>query len=166
MVYRNPHVLPRAFLVGRTEVVPDSAAVRRLLSADFDFRTVAALPAALPAGSAPQPDPLGQVGWSRRSANESVLAVFTDRPALLVVTDNWYQAWHAQLDGRAVPLLRADYTFRAVAIPPGRHRVRFYYRSGLLSFSATLSVVLQALLLIVALAGTVLDRRRRAQPAA
>ena len=162
VIYRNPNALPRAFLVGKTEVVPDANAVARLLSPGFDARAVATLPAPLPAGRAPQPDPRGQVAWARRSANEQTLGVVVDRPALLVVTDNFYEAWHAELDGTPVPLLRADYTFRAVPVPAGSHIVRFYYHSGLLNLSVWLSVVLQALLLVVALGGWLLGRRRRA----
>lgn len=160
VVYRNPNALPRAFLVGRAEVIPDSGAVQRiLLGPGFDFRTTVALAAPLPAGVAIQPDPKGQVAWTARGANESTIGVATDRPALLVVTDNYYDAWHAEVDGRPVPILRADYTFRAVPIPAGTHRVRFWFHSSLLSTSATISVVLLLLLTLVGVGGLVLERR-------
>jgi hypothetical protein len=161
VVYRNANALPRAFLVGRTEVLPDSGAVQRILEGPgFDFRTTAALAAPLPAGVTVQADPRGQVAWTARSENGSTLNVTTDRPALLVVTDNYYDAWHAELDGRPVPVLRADYTFRAVPVPAGTHRVRFYYESRLLNTSATISVALLALLALAAAGGLVWDRRR------
>ena len=35
--------------------------------------------------------------------------------------------WKAQVDGEETPILRADYTFRAVPLIPGEHLVRFYY---------------------------------------
>ncbi|HEX9106721.1 MAG TPA: YfhO family protein, partial [Longimicrobiales bacterium] len=159
VVYRNPNVLPRAFLVGRTEVVPDSGAIQRLLNGPFDIAHVAALPAALPASVVVQADPRGTVSWSARDANESVLSVSTDRPALLVVTDNYFDAWHAQVDGREVPILRADYTFRAVPVPAGKHSVRMYYHSAVLSASVTTSALLLALLAAIALVGTLLGRR-------
>ncbi|MEQ1712833.1 MAG: hypothetical protein ABL908_15715, partial [Hyphomicrobium sp.] len=36
--------------------------------------------------------------------------------------------WFAEVDGRAEPLLKANVLFRATAVPPGRHRVRFVFR--------------------------------------
>ncbi len=161
-VYRNPTALPRAFLVGQVEVVPDSGAVEHILMGPFDFSRVAALPAPLPAGVAIQPDPKGQVTWTTRGANELALSVTTDRPALLVVTDNYFNAWHAEVDGRPTPILRADYTFRAIPLGTGTHRVRMYYQSGVVSRSATASSVLLALLALVAMGGTLLQRRRGA----
>lgn len=166
VVYRNANVLPRAFLVGRTEVVPDAGAVERILAPTFDFRSTAALAQPLPAGVSVQPDPRGTVTWTQRGANDLMLGVTTDRPALLLVTDNYYDAWHAEVDGRPAPILRADYTFRAIPVGAGKHSVRMYYRSDVLAASATTSAVLLALLTFVAIAGTLLRRRTRpAEPA-
>ncbi len=164
VVYRNPTVLPRAFLVGRTQVVPDSGAVERMLQGPFDMGREVLLPAPLPAGIAIQPDPRGQITWTQRNANDMMLVVTTDRPALLVVLDNYYEAWHAEVDGRAVPILRADYTFRGIPVGAGRHYVRLYYHAGVLSASATVSAVLLALLAVVALGGTLLNGRRGPAP--
>ena len=124
----------------------------------------ALLPAPPPAGVGVEADPRGQVAWTRRGVNESLLDVTTDRPALLVVTDNYYESWHAQVDGRPAPILRADYTFRAIPVPAGTHRVRMYYHSGVLSASADVSAILLALLAAIALGGTLLARRRGAAP--
>ena len=51
------------------------------------------------------------------------------------------------MDGRAVPVLRADYLLRAVVVPAGRHRVEFRYESpavrrGLLVSLGSLAVIL------------------------
>ena len=43
----------------------------------------------------------------------------------LVLNDVWHPWWAASVDGKTVPLLRANVLFRAVALPPGRHRVVF-----------------------------------------
>ncbi len=150
-VYRNQNALPRAFLAGRTQVVPDGRALEQILAPGFDARTAVLVPEPLASEIAPQPDPQGTVDWVERGINESRLRVTTDRPALLVVLENYFPAWRADVDGRATPLLRANYTFRAVPVPAGEHLVRFRYDSAILRTSAWVSIVTILLLLVVAL---------------
>lgn len=160
-VYRNLNALPRAWLAGSTEVVSDSVVVERLLSEDFDPRSTVLLPEPLPSGVDVRTDPQGSVTWSNREVDRFALNVTTDRPALLVITDNYYPAWKAEIDGEEVPILRANYTFRAVPVPAGTHEVRFWYDSGRLDDSAYASAAI--LLLLGGVAATGL--RRRGEPA-
>ena len=67
--------------------------------------------------------------WLISYQNTEILAA-ADAPdgGWLVVNDVWHPWWFAELDGQATPILRANVLFRAVAVPPGRHRVRFIFR--------------------------------------
>lgn len=47
--------------------------------------------------------------------------------ALLFLSDNHYPGWLVRVDGKKVPLYRADYSFRAVVIPSGAHEVIFSF---------------------------------------
>jgi hypothetical protein len=153
-VYRNRNALPRAFLVGATEVVPDERAVERMLGPAFDARAVVLLPEPLPADIETQPQPQGSVSWTERGVNESTLRITTDRPALLVITDNYFPAWRAQVDGVPAPILRANYTFRAIPVGAGEHTLRLYYDSPVLARSAFASILLILGLLAVGLFGS------------
>jgi hypothetical protein len=153
VIYRNDNSLPRAYLVGRTEVVPDSAAVKRMLARDFDSQHNVLLPQPLPAGVSVQPDPQGSVRWTNDGVNEQSLLVSSDRPALLVILDNYYDAWHATVDGKEQPLLRANYLYRALPIGAGSHSVRIYYNSRTLNLSVIVSAVILLLLIAVAAFG-------------
>lgn len=48
---------------------------------------------------------------------------------ILVFIDFYASGWHAYLDGAEVPILRAYGDFKAVAVPPGNHRVHFVFRA-------------------------------------
>jgi hypothetical protein len=160
VIYRNRNALPRAFLVGSTEVVAGNAAIDRLLAPDFDAGTTAILAEPLPADVEVQPGATGVVEWTERGFDAMTLRVTADRPALLVVLDNWYPAWEATVGGRAAPVLRANHTFRAIPVPPGEHAVTLRYSGGTLRGGAFISLAVLALLLVV-LADTVRARRAR-----
>lgn len=163
LVYRNENALPRAFLVGAAEVVADDDAVAHILSRDFDFSRTAALAEPLPDGVHLEGDPIGEVEWRERAHDRAELLVRTDRPALLVITDNFYPAWEARVDDVATPILRANHTFRAIPVPAGEHRVELRYRSGVLRASALVSGGMLALLLGIGVGGSLL-RRGRPEP--
>ena len=52
----------------------------------------------------------------------------------VVLNDVWHPWWTAEVDGKPAPIDRANVIFRAVATPPGKHRVEFIFRpfSGLM----------------------------------
>ena len=58
----------------------------------------------------------------------SRLRIESDGPAgFVVVSDCLVPGWSATVDGADAPLLRADYAFRAVPVPAGRHVVVLRY---------------------------------------
>jgi len=62
--------------------------------------------------------------------------------AWLMVSDTWYPRWRAQVDGKPVPLLRANLAFRALPVPPGAHEITMtcYGTDLLIGFLVTLGV--------------------------
>ncbi|HTY09023.1 MAG TPA: YfhO family protein [Candidatus Edwardsbacteria bacterium] len=142
-IYRNTKALPRAWLAGSCEVIAaDDRILARMQRPDFDPARTVVLerqPAGFSgdAGRAAKPAGTDSAVIEQYQPNVVAVAVRTAAPALLVLTDNFYPAWHAYVDGQLAECYRADYTFRAVAVPAGSHRVEFryesrVYRSGLL----------------------------------
>ena len=123
--------LPRARLVGAAEVVPDEGAVARIMAADFDVANTVTLsePPPIELSGAAQ---TGTVSWLENGLDRQRFAVTSEAPALLVVADNWYPAWRATVDGVEVPVLRANYTLRAVPVPAGTSGVVMWYDPGVL----------------------------------
>ena len=59
---------------------------------------------------------------------EVVLEADSPDGGWVVLNDLWHPWWFAEVDGRPAEILRANVLFRAVAVPPGRHTVRFTFR--------------------------------------
>jgi len=130
-VYRNPDALPHAYVVTRAEVLNDPRAVLgRLAAPDFAARTAVVLEEEPPGGleGAVEGPAEGAVRIVGYAPEEVTIDAAVGRPALLVLTDQWYPGWEATVDGASVRIYRANYLFRAVALTPGAHRVVFHYR--------------------------------------
>jgi uncharacterized membrane protein YfhO len=85
---------------------------------------------------------------------------------MVVIRNAWDRGWSATVDGRAVPVLRADYFLQGVAVPAGRHEIRLTYRDPTIVAGIALSVGVW-LVFGVALGWLVWAgrrRRRRATP--
>ncbi|MGA2244186.1 MAG: YfhO family protein [Verrucomicrobiota bacterium] len=61
-------------------------------------------------------------------------------PSLAVMAQTYYHDWQAEVDGQAVPLLRANLAFQAVQIPAGRHQVHVYYRDRAFEIGVAISM--------------------------
>ena len=153
-VLRNSQALPRAYVVHSVQVLPDE---RQQLEAvrTLDLQQVVVLGQQVDY-QAPQSPGKDEVGLIRDDADEVDVEVSLEQPGLLVLSDSYYPGWNAYLDGRKVPLLRADYALRAVQLEAGTHRVRFSYEPQ----SLRLGLALSALGLLVT-AGTFLAPRWR-----
>jgi uncharacterized membrane protein YfhO len=63
------------------------------------------------------------------------LTLETDLPQdkFLVYTDSYSPGWRVTLDGRPVPLYRANLAFKGLLVPSGRHKIRFFFDPPLVS---------------------------------
>ncbi len=83
---------------------------------------------------------------------------------LLFMSDTWYPDWHATIDGKPATIYRADYAFRAIAVPPGQHELKLTYYDPEYSEGRTLSLITNALALIglgIGIAGFTYSRKKK-----
>jgi hypothetical protein len=57
-----------------------------------------------------------------------VIAADSPDGGWVVLNDLWHPWWFADVDGTPAPVLRANVLFRALAVPPGHHILRFRFR--------------------------------------
>ena len=140
-VYRNARVQSRAFLADGFRVLDGNEALRAMRDGTVDLGRVAIL--ADPIDSASAPDTTsgspGTASIVRYTDEDVVIETVAEGKRLLVLTDVHYPGWRATVDGAEVPIHRANYAFRAIAIPAGRHVVTFRYRPASMRYGALLS---------------------------
>lgn len=78
---------------------------------------------------APQPKALGegQVLDFVRSSNWLSIEATSRSDSILIVNDSFWPGWRATIDGKEVPIWRADVLVRAVPWPAGRHELEMKY---------------------------------------
>ncbi len=130
LIYRNPTVLPRAYLVGRYRYArsPDEATAM-LLRGEVDpskevilYQHPGELPGATLTSSRATVESYG--------TNEVIVRTSAEADCLLVLSDTFYPGWKAELDGSDVRVLTGNLYQRVVEVPRGDHRVKFAFRSS------------------------------------
>jgi hypothetical protein len=122
--------MPRAYLVGRFQVLPPDRILERTMNPSFDPRREVLLES--DPGVAPSPQgPEGRVEVRDVDSDRMEITVETSRPTLLVITDNYGKGWKAvPLEGSDQKVFRVlpAYGFqRAVPLAPGRQHFLMEY---------------------------------------
>jgi hypothetical protein len=124
-LFENSASLPRAFLASAyIRAASDGEAFARLFAPETDRKQSLVL------SDAPSIEPSqgkGTVNIESYTPTKITFSVDTEVAKLLFLSDSYTPDWKATVDGKNVPLLRADVDFRAVAVPPGRHTVVMRY---------------------------------------
>lgn len=149
VLHRYDASLGRSWLVHASEVEADrSKALARVLHDDFDPRAAVLLEEGA-ARSAPADVEAELVELAREPRRWS-WRFSTSAPAHLVVAQAFYPGWRAEIDGRLATLVRANFAFTAIELPPGAGEVVLRYdppsfRWGMLASLASLAGVLGVL---------------------
>jgi uncharacterized membrane protein YfhO len=68
-----------------------------------------------------------KVEFISENNNRLRLQVMAPENGLLVLSDTYYPGWKAFVNGKETKIYKADYTFRAIPLNAGTHRVEFVY---------------------------------------
>jgi uncharacterized membrane protein YfhO len=165
-VVDNRNAFERAYLVNKYEVIPDRKDIYpQVLTGTEDLSKMAYLEE--------EPElPISSDSISTDSAriifyeqDSIVVGVNCAVNRLLVLTDNYYDSWHAFVDGQPAKPMRSYGSFRAVAVPAGAKEVVFKYESERYAKGRLVSIATSLYLLIVFGFFVVRERYRKKIPA-
>lgn len=157
---QRPTALPHARMVYDAKVVDSAGAYNLLKNGQVDLASTVVL----------EKDPgitldatgRGTATVTHYDAADITVDVRTDKPGILVLSEIWYPAWKAYVDGNPAELLIADYSLRGIAVPAGTHTVELRFESG--AFATGLWITLVTL--VAAVGGLIFVRMRRRGAAA
>jgi hypothetical protein len=144
-----PTLVDERFPVNRVAIFDDTATVQS------------------PAAAAPFPEAKATAtvtNWQPGAMEIQVIGAET-APAHLVVSENWYKDWTAEVDGKPGVVRRADHTLLSVDLPPGAKSVKLTFASPEYATGKVVSLVSVLLALVLTGFGLV-GARRRTEPAA
>lgn len=160
-IYRNKNVLPRTFWVERVVFVSDENQVRNEVQ-QGDLRGVAIVEGAGPTSGFSQ----GSTSDHAKAveAADGYLTVETESQTsrFLVISEIWHPGWRALLDGRPLPIVRADLALIGAWLPAGRHRLLLEFRPLHWRTALSISVLSACAFLTLLVVHFVRLRERRA----
>ncbi len=168
-LYELPGENPFAWVAPVMVKAPDDAVLATVRDPRFD-PLLAALVApesevAVVATLAQLPPPTGiDVAVRRYEPGRIELALDAPAPvgSALVVSENFYPGWRAEVDGREAPVARMDLALLGVPLPDGARNVALTFRSRPYEVGKAITLAAIAAALVMALGGALADRRRRA----
>jgi len=133
--------LPRAWAVPQAQTVPAGEILDALEAAAFDPQAVVLLAGEGDAtlGSGWPEGGKSRVEVVEQPPNRLHVEADLPGPGYLVVSACYFPGWHARVDGKPAPLLRANHALMAVPVPLGKHRVELWYWPPGLTAGLTLS---------------------------
>jgi hypothetical protein len=130
-VYENPRALPRAMFVADWMVADFAALISTGAWPRFDPTRTVLLetePAATLHPVALSNAPAGVASIAHYENTVVKVDVTATRAGFVLLNGAWHPWWRATVDGNPAPVLKANVLFRAVQVPPGRHRVHFEFQ--------------------------------------
>jgi hypothetical protein len=158
-VYNNTDALPHAkMFYGYQTMNKKEAIIAQFYKESFDYKNTLILEEKSPVR--PTKNTKNTVSINDYEPNTGIMHIWTEYSGMLFISDPYYPGWKAYIDGKETKIYRADYAFRAIAIPPGSHIVTFTYVAN--SFSN--GVILAGIGLILLSSFLLVPKRFKRQP--
>ena len=129
-VYENPSAFPPAWIAVAHRVIPDATErIDAIVSDETDLRTTAILERE--PGNSPQEippdDTFSEVDFERPSSDEMICSIPEKTTGWLTIAESYSRWWNATIDGKPLPVYRANHAFIAVPLIEQSGTVRLIY---------------------------------------
>ncbi len=152
-IFEFTGALPRATVLSRWTVETNNdKALERIVDPIFDPTREVVLSEAPTDLTASSESPRGEATITVFKPRQITVQAKAPQAGILLLNDRWHEHWHATVDGKPAPLLRANFLMRGVALPAGEHTVEFRFDPPHGALSVTLSAVAVGAVLLLALA--------------
>lgn len=141
--YRN--FMPRVFWTSKYEVVKSDEMLPKLFDENFDSR---ALLLEKEINLKTDPRIKGDVKILKYEPNEIILQVYSDGNGLIYISDNYSPQFRVRIDDKNGNILRANYSFRAIPVEKGNHRVTIFYDSKEMQYEIIIGMTVVAIVLL------------------
>ncbi len=162
-IYKNTARHERAWLCSNVEFIADSNKIlARMKQASFDpLKTV--ILEETPENWKPSADTssAGSVKITSYHPNHISVSAKLKRPAMLVLSENYYPYYRVWVNGTEQKVYRADFTLRAVALKAGDHKVEFRFKSPYLTAGLLITIGVLLLLTAIVIFSLIKLRKRR-----
>lgn len=127
LIFENMKPLPRAFLVGNTKTLNSNAPSKQIVEAIAQLQPK--IEVLLQDDILPKGKRQSYRAATIKSASPNQLEILAelDAPGYLILSDIYYPGWSAQVKEKAIPILPADFSLRAIPLPAGKHVVQLSF---------------------------------------
>jgi len=147
-VFENKKALPRAFLVSSYLVAKSPQDFEKLFFAkDFDPSKTIVLEKNLQNQHFNDSNHRSDVQIISYTPNEIKLKTNADGNSLLFLSDTYFPGWKAYVDTHETRVYKANYSFRAIVVPSGSHKIIYVYEPE--SFSLGLKITIMSIILLI-----------------
>lgn len=143
-IYENKSVLPRYFLVHSYVIAQGQEALNKLYAIDLSKKVVLEKDPKIVLSS----KTVGSVVLKSYAPQKIIFTTNTTGPMILFLSDTYYPSWKANVDGLSTEIFLADYTFRALVVPAGKHTVTMYFESNTFKIGLLIAGISFALFLL------------------
>jgi hypothetical protein len=107
-------------------------------------------------------DSLSFIKLNSYHPEKMVYVAENSQDGLAVFSENWYPyGWKATIDGKGVPILKADYSLRALYIPKGKHEIVFQFDPEIVKKASRFSLISYIIFIVLFLSAIIYKKMKK-----
>ncbi len=160
-VYENTERLPRAWFVNSVQYAEQMAILKHIKAGDFNPRTDAFVEDREIAQRVFTPSAsTASVAVTMYKNERIALNAETTHEQFLVLSEVYYPAWKALIDGQEVRVYKTNFFQRGIVVPAGKHNIEFVFTAPKFEMGKTISLATNVMTLLLLVAGIYVEQTR------